>query len=102
MKPAFACQLAGVLKHVRGHGQVVYRTVTYISKFQCDELMEASLASMIKCATFGTIHDLYFTSGGSLARPASVILPSTIILRARSLFVLVQLDFGLRGEKRRA
>jgi len=40
----------------------------------------------------------YFTSDGSVAFPAGDILPSAIILRARSLFVFVQFDFGLRGE----
>ena len=35
-----------------------------------------------------------------MAHPESVILPSVIILRARSLFLAVQFDFGLRGEKR--
>src|SRR6266508_6846294 len=48
------------------------------------------------------VHQSYFISGGKVAIPASVILPSEIIFRARSLFVFVQLDFGRRGEKRRA
>jgi hypothetical protein len=44
------------------------------------------------------LFDFITTSGGRDARPAGVILPSAIILRARSLFVFVQFDFGLRGE----
>lgn len=41
-----------------------------------------------------------FTSGGRAANPASVILPSAIILRARSLFFSVQFEFVRRGENR--
>lgn len=42
----------------------------------------------------------HFTSDGRIARPASVILPSAIIFRARSLFFSVQFDLGRRGVKR--
>src|SRR6266540_6195659 len=46
------------------------------------------------------IHMLYLKSGGKFAKPVSVILPSAINFLARSLFVSVHFDFGLRGEKR--
>lgn len=42
----------------------------------------------------------HFTPDGNVARPAFVILPSAIILLARSLFVSVQFDLGLRRVKR--
>lgn len=54
MEPAFAGQLAGVLEHVCGHGQMMNGAKCRVGKLKREEVIEARFA--VRCAAFGAFH----------------------------------------------
>jgi hypothetical protein len=53
-KPAFHCQLAGMLEHICSQGQMVDSAIAGIRKIELQEFVKTGLANSIGCATLRT------------------------------------------------